>query len=55
MFSDCSDLIFYTIFGQSGLNFWDCFRIVRAEFLGLFLKTVRTGFLKLFLGNPGLC
>ena len=28
--------IFETVFGQSGLNFRDFFRTVRAEFLGLF-------------------
>ena len=33
---DSPDIIFGTVFGQSGLNFWDCFLTVQAEFLGLF-------------------
>ena len=28
--------IFWTIFGQSGLNFWDYFRTIQVEFSGLF-------------------
>ena len=28
--------IFETVFGQSGLNFWDYFRIIWVEFSGLF-------------------
>ena len=43
LFSNSPGLIFGNIFGQSGLNFRDCFGIVRI------------GFSELFSGNPGLC